>query len=375
MAVNEFSVLGIDHIIGLEHPAFILHYVYNGKEFHILVADDPPAGHDKEVAIEKGYLRQLEKLSAHNGTKREEIERQAEYMERMSHEIGKIALPTFQKLAPSSSGKPLSQPQTNETRTVHEYLYPDDVVKLQLVTLNGHLTIIEGHHTKTEAENKPITREELKDIDMDLLNSLPTFPASRVHIGSRYETGMSAFEATVDGEQYVCKIMLSFLRDTIISELKALVKIEKANLDSEVRTSRLKGLITHEDGYVGVLMEKIPTRFASLDPLIEGQEGEVPLPLRRMWAAQIEYTVAELHKNDIIWKDAKPDNVIIDWNYCAWLIDFGGGFTEPWVDKELYESREGDLQALRRIRERLEEGIRKDSEDGKCQCGNEQGCC
>ncbi|KAI1138885.1 hypothetical protein F5Y05DRAFT_354233 [Hypoxylon sp. FL0543] len=377
MAAGEFSVLGIEHIIDPKHLAFILYYIYNGKEFGILVADDPPPGYDKEPAIEKGYLRQLDDLSAHDSTNRELLDRQAKCVEQLSHEIGKIALPTFQKLAPSPSVQPLVEPQNEETHTVQEYLYPEDVVKLQLATLDGHLTIIEGHQTKAEAANKPITCDELGDIGADL-KSLPTFPASQVYIGPRYKTGISAFEASVEGEegeQYVCKIALSFLRDTIISELKALVKIEKANFDSEVRTSRLKGLITHGDGYVGFLMEKIPTRFASLDPLIEGQEGEVPLPLRRMWAAQIEYTVAELHKNNIIWKDAKPDNVIIDWNYCAWLIDFGGGFTEPWVDEELYESQEGDLQALRKIRERLEQGIQSNGEDGKCQCGAGQVCC
>ncbi|KAI1407007.1 hypothetical protein F5Y13DRAFT_207057 [Hypoxylon sp. FL1857] len=320
MAANELSILGIEQITGSDSLAFISHYVYNRIAFHILVADDSPLGYDKEQAIERDYLRRLDDLSARDDANMENQDRQTEYKKQLSVEIGKIALPTFQKLAPLSPEEPPVQSQNNEMRTVQEYLYPQDVVKLQLVTLNGHLTIIEGHHTKAEAEIKPIIREELEGVEG--LESLPTFPASQARIGSRYKNGISTFEAFVEGEQYICKILSNFSRDTIVSELKALVKIEKANLDSEVRTSRLKGLITHGDGYVGFIMEKIPARFASLAPLLEGEEGEVPLPLKKMWAAQIEYTVAELRKNNIIWKDANPDNVIIDWNYCAWLVDF-----------------------------------------------------
>jgi len=63
-----------------------------------------------------------------------------------------------------------------------------------------------------------------------------------------------------------------------------------------------------------------------------------------------EQTVIELHKQDIIWGDAKPDNIVIDECDNAWLIDFAGGFTEPWVDRKLCESCEGDLQAVGKIK-------------------------
>lgn len=115
----------------------------------------------------------------------------------------------------------------------------------------------------------------------------------------------------------------------------------------------ISGLITYGDGFVGFVIEKIPARFASLDPVSEGSAGEIPSFLKKKWAAQIEHTVTQLHKNDVIWRDAKPGNVIIDKDDNAWLIDFGGGFTELRVDRELYESREGDLQALGRIKDKL----------------------
>ena len=113
------------------------------------------------------------------------------------------------------------------------------------------------------------------------------------------------------------------------------------------------GLITYREGIVSFVLEKIPTKFVSLKKVIDLKVGDIPSILKEKWAAQIEHTVAELHKNDIIWRDAKPDNVIIDNNNDAWLIDFGGGFTPPWVDQDYYESFEGDLRAVKRIRDRL----------------------
>ncbi len=100
-------------------------------------------------------------------------------------------------------------------------------------------------------------------------------------------------------------------------------------------------------------MDKIPTRYSDLDAVVRG-DLEVPLSLRKKWAAQIEDTARALHGLDIVWGDAKPGNVVIDECDDAWLIDFGGGFTLPWVDSELAESVEGDLQAVGRMRERLE---------------------
>lgn len=52
--------------------------------------------------------------------------------------------------------------------------------------------------------------------------------------------------------------------------------------------------------------------------------------------------------------DVKPDNVLIDTQDDAYIIDFGGGYTRGWVDKELANTAEGDLQGLQRISEFLE---------------------
>ncbi|KAK2924448.1 hypothetical protein FoTM2_014725 [Fusarium oxysporum f. sp. vasinfectum] len=51
-----------------------------------------------------------------------------------------------------------------------------------------------------------------------------------------------------------------------------------------------------------------------------------------------------LHEEGIVWGDAKPDNVLIDKDENAWIIDFGGSYTPGWVDEDKAETFEGDYQ-------------------------------
>jgi len=125
--------------------------------------------------------------------------------------------------------------------TVEQYLYPE-YVKLQLVALNGRLTLADGHHTAIRDGTEPIACQELEDIAPDL-DMIPKFEASEVLLTTLYRGGMSAFGASIRGERYVCKIISNFFRDTVVSELPVLVKIQKANLDREARTSVLKGAL------------------------------------------------------------------------------------------------------------------------------------
>ena len=55
----------------------------------------------------------------------------------------------------------------------------------------------------------------------------------------------------------------------------------------------------------------------------------------------------------MIWGDAKTSNILIDEKDDAWIVDFGGGQTLGWVDYELVGSKDGDLQALKKILEAL----------------------
>jgi serine/threonine protein kinase len=82
-------------------------------------------------------------------------------------------------------------------------------------------------------------------------------------------------------------------------------------------------------------------------------ETEATTSLKLKWAEQIRYSLAQLHKLGILWRDVKSDNVLIDENNDAVLHDFGGGNTVGWVDREKYGTMEGDQQGLQKIMDAL----------------------
>lgn len=71
--------------------------------------------------------------------------------------------------------------------------------------------------------------------------------------------------------------------------------------------------------------------------------------MKERWASQISRSLKRLHDNDIIWGDAKAENILIDKNDDAWIIDFGGNYTSGWVDKDKSGTLEGDKQGVAKI--------------------------
>jgi tRNA A-37 threonylcarbamoyl transferase component Bud32 len=100
---------------------------------------------------------------------------------------------------------------------------------------------------------------------------------------------------------------------------------------------------------IGIPEEYIPTEYG-LATLRDVDITVVDHSRRLKWATQIKEMVDKLHKIGMVWGDGKPHNVLVHKDTDdAWLIDFGGPWTDGWVDEELRETREGDLQAVRRI--------------------------
>lgn len=137
-----------------------------------------------------------------------------------------------------------------------------------------------------------------------------------------------------------------------MKELLAYSKIHTAKFDATVRTSRLDGLVEDDNGHVmGLLLSYIDCRGATLH-CIDGRDPKYS-ELRQKWGDQISHTLKCLHSRGIIWGDAKAANVLIDANGDAYSIDFGGGYTKGWVEKEMANSIDGDLQGLESIKRHL----------------------
>ncbi|KAG5750943.1 hypothetical protein H9Q72_007084 [Fusarium xylarioides] len=136
-----------------------------------------------------------------------------------------------------------------------------------------------------------------------------------------------------DGNAAFFKPMRWGDKKTFMNELEKYKNIRDAHLDESLRISRLIGLT-----------------------LLCAARPDISRELKQSWAQQVNDTVQQLHAAGIAWGDAKPDNVLVDRKNDAWLIDFGGGYTNGWVPKELSGTLEGDLQALKKIDDFLLEG-------------------
>jgi hypothetical protein len=138
-------------------------------------------------------------------------------------------------------------------------------------------------------------------------------------------------------------------------ELEAHLRILKSSLTHDARIARLRGVVAVEEDsqILGLLLTHIDRRRENGGLLFEDRLLHTPIPLRQRWARQIQETVEQLHGAGLVWGDAKAENVMIDKNNDAWLIDFGGGYTEGWVDEDRAGTVEGDLQGVAKIVEHL----------------------
>jgi RIO-like serine/threonine protein kinase len=84
---------------------------------------------------------------------------------------------------------------------------------------------------------------------------------------------------------------------------------------------------------IGILEEYIPTGVLSQLWQLEEEGIEALTERRKKWGAQVREMVDLLYKIGVIWGDGKPHNVLIhEVTDDAWVIDFGGSYTEGWVD-------------------------------------------
>lgn len=134
-------------------------------------------------------------------------------------------------------------------------------------------------------------------------------------------------------------------------ELEAHLRILKSSLVHDARIARLRGVVAVEEDsqIMGLLLTYIDHRRENDGLLFEDCLLHTPIPLRQRWTRQIQETVEQLHNAGLVWGDAKAEHVMIDKNNDTWLIDFGGGYTEGWVDEDKADTVEGDLQGVAKI--------------------------
>jgi serine/threonine-protein kinase RIO1 len=125
-------------------------------------------------------------------------------------------------------------------------------------------------------------------------------------------------------------------------EIDTLLRARKIGLSNQIRAPKLNGLVmSPKAGHIhGLLLDAVNNHGSVWDRCKD------PIALRKRWYNDVARMLAQLHEADIVWGDFKPANMLVDEKDDVWLIDFGGGMTEGWLDGENIETKKGDLQGL-----------------------------
>ncbi|ATY66940.1 kinase-like domain [Cordyceps militaris] len=117
-------------------------------------------------------------------------------------------------------------------------------------------------------------------------------------------------------------------------ELKSYKAITAAGLyDGQLNLCRMHGVVMDDHDFIlGILLTYVDGANCPLSARVDPEDPDDP---------------------PMIWGDVKAENVLIDESNNALVTDFGGGYTQGWVDKALAETIEGDAMGMAKIRKLL----------------------
>ncbi|CZS90903.1 uncharacterized protein RAG0_01781 [Rhynchosporium agropyri] len=245
-------------------------------------------------------------------------------MEEIADVVCEAGIPEFEQLAPPN-------PQKSLPTDLSSFLYPESFY-FQLVTIEGRAQIVRKDHPAPEGQLCPLETAA---------STLPTFAMGEIQVLQTFR-GRHITKVLVKGQERCCKISSNMTQSAVQREFDCPSQVMAADAGNLMSVPKLVGLVrapsnNHNDQVVGIIEDFIQSRPGSSTlRSINGQN------------------VSESQKAK--WID-QADNVLMDADDDAWLIDFGGGWTKGWVDENLAGTLEGDMQAVGKIQDFL--GVRK----------------
>ena len=197
----------------------------------------------------------------------------------------------------------------------------NEMVKLQAVTQGGVLNAAQ--------HNVYIKYPSTHAVD-NKFPGIPTFCTKEVELLATIERNI--FKVKVGNGVYCLKnVHRTEYEGNFIREITVLQRCSHRNI------IRLVGLVVDEEGKVEGMLIDYVENGRSLQNMDTFSRKEC-----ESWTTQIHDAIEYLHHNELVWGDGKAANVLVRDNGSIVLLDVGGGNTEGWVDKDKYETEEGD---------------------------------
>ncbi|KAK5655181.1 hypothetical protein OQA88_6080 [Cercophora sp. LCS_1] len=244
--VNQERIPGQWH-----HAAFTATYLYATKRFEILVTDNPPPDCDRE-GLETGWARTTEDVCFHNRDAHHPTARHEAFLNEIAGKIKAIATPAFIELVDKQPGFHDPTPTGDELpETVEGYLFPE-TVKLQLVTRNGVMQVVQGHYSGGPKPPRPVSWKKVEEL---ALGGVEKVPVGQVRLVARTSPTKTEFDAMIAGPDktvYFCEVIEDWDQNELVKRLEGLVNTRQ-NGDE-----KLRALITFgpECGVLGVVLRK-----------------------------------------------------------------------------------------------------------------------
>merc|ERR1712000_161693 len=226
------------------------------------------------------------------------------------------------------------------TKNLHADLNPE--------TFYFRLVVNKGH---AEMVQKDPPSPQLNSFCLNLKNStqdLPRYSSRDITITSKLiGTGYIA-KVSVQGHDMCCKTGTIQTFKAVQREYDCLQQITISENAASIPAPKLRGLVVDE-GVVLRILEDFNEYQGRLSDVVRNDAG-VSGERRARWVKQIRSAVALLYEIDVTWGDGKAENVLVgSRSDDCFLVDFGGSYTDGWVDRTLMETRAGDNQAVKQI--------------------------
>ena len=215
---------------------------------------------------------------------------------------------------------------------------------------------------------------EADDVHMPIHPTVVSVPMSKVSEYLRSYQSVSNKSADSKRTTFFLKFANPLTASSVKREIRFLNLLQRQSLlrdpneslednnATRIRAPRLAGLVslpsssstTPTHHLVGFLLTAIP---APTTPLTDLMRPSIPQLKREAYADESQRMLSILHNNNLVWGDAKGDNFLVDGNGELWMIDFGGSFTEGWIDRELADTLEGDEMGVEKVVGGLEDPV------------------